>query len=66
MPHLKEIISVCVCVCERERERVKKNKRDFFFSHETYTRIIVINLIIMKLFRVCSVIFPFKKKGFSK
>ena len=51
---------MCVCVCER----VKKNKR-FFFSHETYTRIIVIDLTIVKLFRVCPVVFPFKEKGFS-
>ena len=56
---LKEIISVCVCV------KAKKNKRDFFFSHETYIRIIVIDLIIVKLFGVCPVVFPFKKKGFS-
>ena len=58
LPLLKEIISVCVC------ERVKKNKR-FFFSHETYTRIIVIDLTIVKLFKVCPVVFPFKEKGFS-
>ena len=42
VPPLKEIINVCV--------RVKKNEKDFFFSHETYTRIIVIDLIIVKLF----------------
>ena len=46
---LKKIISVCV--------RVKKNKRDIFFNHETYTRVIVIDLIIVKLFGVCPVIF---------
>ena len=56
MPHLREIISVY--------ESKKKNKRDFFFSRETYTRIIVIDLIIVKLFRVCSVVFLFKEKGF--
>ena len=65
MPHLKEIISVCVCERERERERERESKvkqERFFFSYETYTRIIVINLIIVKLFEICSVIFPFKKK----
>ena len=31
----------------------------YIFSCETYTRIIVIDLIIVKLFRVCLVIFPF-------
>ena len=45
--------------------RGKKNKRDFF-SRETYTRIIVIDLIIVKLFGVCPVIFPFKRKGFPR
>ena len=45
--------------------RVKKNKSYFFFSRETYTKIIVIDLIIVKLFRVCLMVFPFKKKGFS-
>ena len=53
---LKEIISVCV--------RAKKNKR-IFFSHETYTRIIIIDLIIVKLFGVCPMIFPLKEKRFS-
>ena len=65
MPHLKEIISVCVCVCERERERERESKvkqERFFFSYETYTRITVINLIIVKLFGICFMIFPFKKK----
>jgi len=37
--------------------RAKKNLSCFFFSRETYTRIIVIDLIIVKLFRVCPVIF---------
>ena len=57
---LRKIISVYV--------RAKKNKRDFyffFFSRDAYTRIIVIDLIIVKLFGVCLMIFPFKKKGFS-
>ena len=53
---LKKIISVC---------ESKENKRDFFFSRETYTRIIVIDLIIVKLFRVYPVVFLFKKKEFS-
>ena len=52
---LREIISVCVCESKEKQER-------FFFSRETYTRIIVIDLIIVKLFRVCFVVFPFKKK----
>ena len=44
----------------------KKNKRVFFFfSREAYIRIIVIDLIIMKLFGVCLVVFPFREKGFS-
>ena len=44
--------------------RVKKNKRDFFFNHETYTRVIVIDLITMKSFGVCPMVFPFKEKMF--
>ena len=61
---LKEIISVCVCVRERERESKEKQKR-FFFNHETYTRIIVIDLIIVKLFGVFPMVFfPCKRKGF--
>ena len=52
LPPLRKIISVC---------ESKENKRDFFFNCETYTRIIVIDLIITKLFGV----FPFKEKGFS-
>ena len=43
-------------------ERAKKNKRNFFFNRMTYIRIVVINLIIMNLFRVCPVIFPLKRK----
>ena len=56
LPPLRKIISVC---------ESKENKRDFFFNRETYTRIIVIDLIITKLFGVCPFIFPFKEKGFS-
>ena len=55
--HLKKIISVCV--------RAKKKKERFFFSCETYTRIIVIDLIIVKLFKVCPVFFSLQEKGFS-
>ena len=53
---LREIINVC---------KSKENKRDFFFSRKIYIRIIVIDLIIMKLFEVYPVIFSFKEKGFS-
>ena len=56
LPPLKKIFRVC---------ESKENKRDFFFSRETYTKIIVIDLIIVKLFEVCLMVFPFKKKGFS-
>ena len=52
---------VCVCVCERES---KEKQEGFLLSRETYIRIIVIDLIIVKLFRVYPVVFPFKKKGF--
>ena len=55
---LREIISVCV--------RVKKNKRDFSLAmkQERHSqKIIVIDLIIMKLFGVCLVVFPFKEKN---
>ena len=51
---LKEIISVCV--------RVKKKQERFFFSRETYTRIIVIDLIIMKLFGVCPMVFSLQRE----
>ena len=37
------------CVCEN-----KEKEERFFFSRETYTRIIVIDLIIVKLFEICS------------
>ena len=54
--HLKKIISVCV--------RAKKKER-FFFSCKTYTRIIVIDLIIVKLFEVCLVFFfPSRERVF--
>ena len=56
LPPLREIN--CVCESKEKQER-------FFISHETYTRIIVIDLIIVKLFGVCPVVFPFKEKGFS-
>ena len=49
-----------ISVCEN-----KENKRDFFYNRETYARIIVIDLIIVKLFGVSLVVFPFKEKGFS-
>ena len=55
LPSLKEIISVCVC---------KEKKKKFFFNRETYTRIIVIDLIIVKLFKICLVVFPSKRNGF--
>ena len=58
---LKKIISMCVC--EREREN-KEKQEGFFLNRETYIRIIVIDLIIVKLFGVYPVVFPFKKKGF--
>ena len=49
--------------------RAKKNKKVFYFllfySRETYTKIIVIDLIIVKLFGVCPVVFPFKEKVVS-
>ena len=54
---LKEIISVCV--------RVKKKQERFFFSCETYIIIIVIDLIIVKLFGVCPIIFfPARERVF--
>ena len=56
LPPLKKIIGVC---------ESKKNKQDFFFSREIYIKIIVIDLIIMKLFEVFPIVFSFKKKGFS-
>ena len=45
--------------------RAKKNKSDFFFSRETYIRIVVIDLIIVNLFGICPMVFSFKEKGFS-
>ena len=56
LPHLKKIISVCVS---------KEKQEKFFFNRETYTRIIVIDLIIVKLFKVCPVVFfSLKRKCF--
>ena len=49
-----------ISVCEN-----KENKRYFFYNRETYARIIVIDLIIVKLFGVSLVVFPFKEKRFS-
>ena len=57
LSHLRKIISVC---------ESKENKRDFFFRYETYRKIIVIDLIIVKLFGICPVVFPFKEKGFFR
>ena len=43
--------------------RAKKNKRDFFFfSSEAYKRIIVIDLIIVKLFGVCPIVFSLQRE----
>ena len=47
-------------VCES-----KEKQESSFFSCETYTRIIVIDLIIVKLFEVCPVVFSFREKKFS-
>jgi len=44
--------------------RIKKNKRDFSLAMR-HTKIIVIDLIIVKLFEVYPMVFPFKEKGFS-
>ena len=55
LPPLKKII----CVCES-----KEKQKIFFFNYETYTRIIVIELIIVKLFGVCLMIFPSRRKSF--
>ena len=51
----RKIISVC---------ESKENKRDFFFSCEIYTKISIIDLIIVKLFGVYPMVLPFKKKRF--
>ena len=58
LPPLREIISMC-------ESKKKKERKRFFFSRETYTRDIPIDLIIVILFGVCPVVFPFKEKGFS-
>ena len=55
MPFLRKIISVC---------ESKENKRDFYFSRETCTKIIVIDLIIVKLFEVCPWFSPSKERVF--
>ena len=57
LPPLTEIISVC--------ERAKKNKRDFSLIVRHSQKIIVIDLIIVKLSGVYPMVFPFKEKGFS-
>ena len=50
-----------MCVSKEKQERI------FFFSRETYTRIIVIDLIIMELFGVYPVVFfPSKRKDFPR
>ena len=51
---LREIISVC-----ESKEKIRE------IGLETYTRIIVIDLILVKLFEICLMVFPFKEKGFS-
>ena len=59
LPPLREIINACV--------RIKKNKRDFSLAmkQERHSqKIIVIDLIIVKLFGVYPVVFSFKEKGF--
>ena len=70
MPSSRYIISVC-----KSKEKQKgykesvcesKGKQEiFFFSLETDTGNIVIDFIIIKLFGVCLMVFPFKEKGFS-
>ena len=56
LPPLRKIICVC--------ERAKKEKQErFFFNRETHIKIIVIDLIIVKLFGIYPVVFPFKEKG---
>ena len=55
----KRIVGLKKIICEQ-----RKIRDFFFFSGETYIRIIVIDLIIMKLFKIYPVIFPFKDKGF--
>ena len=57
----KGLLPLRKIICVRE----SKKKKNIFFNHEIYTRIIVIYLIIVKLFGVCSMIFPFKEKRFS-
>lgn len=57
LPPLKEITSVC---------ESKEKQEIFFFSCETYTRIIIIDLTIVKLFGIYPVVFPFKEKCFPR
>ena len=56
LPLLRKIISLC---------ESKENKRHFSLAVR-HTRIIVIDLIIVKLFRVCPVVFIFKEKSFLR
>ena len=54
-------VCVCVCVCVCEQRKI----REIFFNRETYTRIIVIDLIIVKLFKICPVVFfPARERFF--
>ena len=46
----------CCCICKIQREymweqkkKKEKERERFFFNHETYTKNVVIDLIIMKL-----------------
>ena len=43
--------------------KAKKNKESFSLAKK-YIRNIVIDLIIVKLFRICLVVFPFNEKSF--
>ena len=49
-------------LCVREQRKIREIF--FFFGCEACTRIIIIDLIIVKLLGVCFVVFPFKEKGF--
>ena len=44
--------------------KAKKDKESFSLATK-YIRNIVIDLIIVKLFRICPVVFPFNEKEFS-
>ena len=57
-------------VLHSEKRRIEKKiaafrKYNLYLSREAYIRIIVIDFIIVKLLGVCSIVFPFKEKGFS-